>query len=92
MQRIINSSVHSSTGASPASLLFGNQLNLNRGVLTKFPDNPALPIRASKIIADMLLIQQQLNNMAETHLKSADKLRVAFLKLTLMFLLLTLKG
>ena len=77
MQRIINSAVHSSTGASPASLLFGNQLNLNRGILTKFPDNPELPISASKIIANMLLIQQQLNNMAETHLKSADKLHVA---------------
>ena len=30
VQRIINSSVHSSTGASPASLLFRNQLNLDR--------------------------------------------------------------
>ena len=56
VQRIINSAVHSSTGASPASLLFGNQLNLNRGILTKFPDNPELPISASKIIANMLLI------------------------------------
>ena len=35
VQRIINSSVHSSTGASPASLLFGNQLNLDRGILVK---------------------------------------------------------
>ena len=77
VQRIINSAVHSSTGASPASLLFGNELNFNRGILTKFSDNPALPIPASKIIADVLLIQQQLNNMAETHLKSADALHVA---------------
>ena len=77
MQSIINSAVHSSTGASPVSLLFENQHNLNRGILTKFPDDPELPISAWNIIADMLLIQQQLNNMAETHLKSADKLHVA---------------
>ena len=56
VQRIINSAVHSSTGASPVSLLFENQLNLNRGILTKFLDNPELPISASKIIANMLLI------------------------------------
>jgi hypothetical protein len=77
VQRIINSSVHSSTGASPASLLFGNQLNLDRGILTKFPDNLHAPIHASKIIADMLIIQQQLNNMAIGKLKSADTLHVA---------------
>jgi transposase InsO family protein len=50
MQRIINSSVHSSTGASPASLLFGNQLNLARGILVKVPDQMQLPTRSSKII------------------------------------------
>ena len=67
-QRIINSSVHSSTGASPASLLFGNQLNLDRGILIRFPDLNLLPTRASTIIANMLLIQQQLNTAARTQL------------------------
>ena len=77
MQRIINSSVHSSTGASPASLLFGNQLNLDRGILTKTPENPGLPTKASSIIANMLLIQEQLNNDATTQLQSADQNRVS---------------
>ena len=76
VQRIINSSVHSSTGASPASLLFGNQLNLDRGILTEFPENNNIPLPASKIIADMLIIQKQLNEMAEDQLKSADKIHV----------------
>ena len=62
VQRIINSSVHSSTGVSPASLLFGNQLNLDRGILVKFPEQTQIPTRSSKVIADMLLIQTQLND------------------------------
>ena len=77
MQRIINSSIHSSTGASPASLLFGNQLNLDRDILIRFPDRNLLPTRASTIIANMLLIQQQLNTAARTQLMTADARRVS---------------
>ena len=33
VQRIMNSSVHGSTGVSPGNLLFGNRLDLNRGIL-----------------------------------------------------------
>ena len=56
VQRIINSAVHSSTGASPAALLFGNQLNLDRGILIQFPETDNTPTPASKIIANMLNI------------------------------------
>ena len=77
VQRIINSSVHSSTGASPASLLFGNQLNLDRGILVRFPDQTQVPTRSSKVIADMLLIQTQLNDLAINKLKTTDTNRVA---------------
>ena len=41
VQRIMNSSVHGSTGVSPGNLLFGNRLDLNRGILTPFQQ--ALP-------------------------------------------------
>ena len=64
VQRITNSSVHTSTEASPANLLFGNQLNLDRGILIKLPEESQLPTRASKVIADVLSIQNQLNDMA----------------------------
>ena len=77
VQRIINSEVHSSTGASPASLLFGNQLNLDRGILTKTPENSGTPAKASSIIANMLLIQEQLNNDATAQLQSSDQNRVS---------------
>ena len=33
VQRIINSSIHETTGVAPASMLLGNQVNLNRGIL-----------------------------------------------------------
>ena len=77
VQRIINSSVHSSTGTSPASLLFGNQLNLDRGILVRFPDQTQVPTRSSRVIADMLLIQTQLNDLAINKLKTTDTNRVA---------------
>ena len=48
VQRIINSEVHSSTGASPASLLFGNQLNLDRGILIKNPPSSGVPTKADR--------------------------------------------
>ena len=37
VQRIINSSIHESTGVAPASMLFGNQVNLERGILIPNP-------------------------------------------------------
>ena len=77
VQRIIKNSVLSSTGASPASLLFGNQPNLDRGILAKVPDEMQLPTRSSKIISDMLLIQEQLNNLAINRLKTNDTNRVS---------------
>ena len=77
VQRIINSAVHSSTGASPAALLFGNQLNLDRGILIKFPETDETPTSASKIIADMLLIQKQLNDNAVNRLMTADAQHLA---------------
>ena len=77
VQRIINSSVHSSTGASPASLLFRNQLNLDRGILVKVPDQMQLPTRSSKIISDVLLIQEQLNNTAINRFKTTNTNRVS---------------
>ena len=78
VQRIINSSAHSSTGASPASLLFGNEINLDRGILIRFPDPNLLPTRASTFIANMLLIQQQLNTAARTQLMTADARCLSF--------------
>jgi len=36
VQRIKNSEIHSATGVAPASLVFGNNIDLNRGILTDY--------------------------------------------------------
>ena len=38
VQRIINSTVHESIGVSPAQIIFGNALNLNRGFIISVED------------------------------------------------------
>ena len=60
IQRILNSSIHSSTNASPASLLFGNQINLDSGILTPFQQLPEIETSASKVICEMYNIQDTL--------------------------------
>jgi hypothetical protein len=59
VQRIINSSIHETTGVAPASMLFGNQLNLDRGILTP---NPVIhnTEKSSALISNMLYIQDQI--------------------------------
>lgn len=38
VQRIVNASVHSATGVAPASMIFGNAIDLNRGILVDFAE------------------------------------------------------
>ena len=61
IQRILNSSIHSSTNASPASLLFGNQV-----ILTPFPNLPETETSASKVICELYHIQDTLIAQAQT--------------------------
>jgi RNase H-like domain found in reverse transcriptase/Integrase core domain/Chromo (CHRromatin Organisation MOdifier) domain/Integrase zinc binding domain len=77
IQRILNSSIHSSTGASPASLLFGNQVNLDRGILSPFPQLPDKETPASKVVMDMYHIQDTLIAQAQTALRTMDELHMS---------------
>jgi hypothetical protein len=56
VQRIINASVHATTGASLASLLFGNKVMLDKGILLPSPEVPSTLIPASTKVADMVLM------------------------------------
>jgi hypothetical protein len=56
VQRIINASVHASTGASPASLLFGNTVRLDKGILLPSPEVPSTLIPASTKVAEMSVV------------------------------------
>jgi len=54
VQRIKNSEIHSSTGVSPANLVFGPNIDLNRGILTEYKVPPS---NISKYIADNIHYQ-----------------------------------
>jgi hypothetical protein len=66
--RIMNATVHDSIGVTPASLLFGNMLNLDRGIflpLEALPDRDnGIPPSLSKWSSDMLRDQQRLLSIA----------------------------
>ena len=51
LQRIINASIHSSTGYSPAQIIYGERINLERNIITPFElaeQTVALPLFVSK--------------------------------------------
>jgi Chromo (CHRromatin Organisation MOdifier) domain len=77
MQRIINASVHTNTGASPASPLFGNKVMLDKGILLPPPEVPRTLIPASTKVADMILIQDTLMAQAATRLRTVDDANLA---------------
>ena len=77
VQRIINASVHASTGASPASLLFGNSVSLDKGILLPSPEVTTTLTSASTKVADMIRTQESLMTQAATRLRAADDLHLA---------------
>ena len=70
MQRIINSSVNRRTKVAPADLLFGNKLDLNRGILT-----PHLSVGThsrSTYIEGLISVQDKVLDSAVQALMTAD--------------------
>jgi transposase InsO family protein len=81
VQRIMNAAVHSSLGTSPAKLIFGNSIDLDRGIFIPFaPAGDAEEIRLSEWTARMLVNQHHVLAAAqraqmtanERHLATAD--------------------
>ena len=76
VQRIINSEKNASTNTSPASILFGNAVNLDRGIL--LPDEEQLPSQSlTKATRKMLQAQFLAIKAAKQALEKADKLHVS---------------
>ena len=83
MQRIINSSVNRRTKVAPAHLLFGNKLDLNRGILT-----PHLSVNThsrSTYIEDLISVQHKVLDSAVQALMSADAKHTASAKCATVF-------
>jgi hypothetical protein len=71
-QRIINSEVHSRTGVSPNSLVFGGKVDLDGGFLHT-PISQAQNINISKWSSDMLSLQSKLIQIAQKRQDTFDK-------------------
>jgi transposase InsO family protein len=71
VQRIMNASVHSVTGFSPAALLFGNVVNLNRNILPT-PVNESPGLRSDEITSDFYQAWFDRRNEAQQEVLAAS--------------------
>lgn len=71
VQRVINSSVNKRTGASPASILFADKLDLNRGILTPHL-LPMVSSSNSTYITDLIEIQDNVLDAAIDSIRKCD--------------------
>ena len=73
VQRILNSSYNERTKISPAQLLFGNAVNLDRGILLPFEEQPPLTQTLTASSSKMLQIQNTLFNLARKIMIDSDR-------------------
>jgi hypothetical protein len=80
IQRILNSSYNERTGISPAELLFGNAVKLDRGLFLPPAERNAsiLTKPLSESAAKLLYLQDQLISLASDRLKITDSQRLAY--------------
>lgn len=64
VQRILNASPHSSIGVSPAQLLFGDAIELDRGIFLPFEKEDFTPVFVDAWVERMLQRQHQLLDLA----------------------------
>ena len=71
VRRIMNSSIHESIGVTPAQILFGNAIDLDRGIFSE--RNPTQAQKLSVYMADMLTAQSAIMEVARRNLQEKDK-------------------
>jgi hypothetical protein len=72
VQRIINTTIHSTTGVSPASLLFGNAFYLDRGIFHDLSHDQIQQLSLSKGAAKMMEAQRILLKIANENQYKKD--------------------
>ena len=60
IMRILNTNVNERTKVEPAQLVYGNAINLDRGILLPFDETPLTPNSLTKSTSDMLTQQNNL--------------------------------
>ena len=79
VQRIINSTVHESIGVSPAQIIFGNALNLNRGFIISVEDKEKFDseVIMSEYSKDMIDRQAEIISIAQKHQEQVNEQYIA---------------
>ena len=80
VQRILNATVHESIGVSPAQLLFGNAIDLDRGLFTPLQDHMIesdIPTAISEWAMEMIKIQSELLLQAREAQEKRDTHNIA---------------
>ena len=72
IQRIMNSTVNQSTGLTPAEIVFGNSIDLDRGMFHPIR-NEQQPVIVSNWMAKMLQTQARLIALAQKKLQAKDE-------------------
>jgi hypothetical protein len=83
VQRIMNSSYSQRTKIAPADLLFGKQLQLDRGILLPFTEVPEDITPLPDRVATMLTLQNRLVKISQDLLKASDAKHLASTSSTL---------
>jgi transposase InsO family protein len=81
VQRILNATVHDTTGLAPAQILFGNAVDLDRGIFLDYhgkdlPDKPTTDkanIQLRQYVDELWSKQQELMELARSHQKQHDE-------------------
>jgi hypothetical protein len=83
VQRVINSTKHTSTGVTPAEILFGNSIKLDRGIfydtsnVYEKEDIQPTKKKMSKWMADAIKAQAKVIALAQKHLQDRDAFHMA---------------
>jgi transposase InsO family protein len=72
VQRIMNSSHNERTDIAPFQILFGNSVDLDRGILTPFEEILPKSISLTKTSGELLSLQQQYITIAQEILQKSD--------------------
>ena len=76
VQRILNASVHKSIGVSPAQIVFGNSVNLDRQLLP-LPEEVRNPLNYNEYLQDMMKAQTEILQIAQKSQQQTDDFEIA---------------
>ena len=76
VQRILNASIHKSIGVSPAQIIFGNAVQLDRQILP-LPDEVVNPTTYKEHLQNMLEAQSEIIQIAQKNQRDTDDFQIA---------------